>query len=339
MADGLIPYQTLRANNIFGGGNPLGIQPIQAPQTDPITEYATRILPLIHGEQDRKETMNLRFANMMRARQMEDADNARQHPNIVFNPGINPLQAANLQLKQQQEEGRNERSNQGNDIKRDQLAEKTQFGQTENAIRKQAQDIAQFKATHPNAQIVAQKGGNYHIYDPAHPELGMQDTGLDTGTSTDAEKAALGFDNQFKLIQARGDQSRQTDAQRANENLTAIGARGDQSRETNAAKGKTIKPQSAADLKTQYFNKAQELKNNPTYSKYIDFGDKAGEFTIHPDTPQDMYHEINSQIYGAKAYAQPGQDAELPNESGDQQDNSQQPPLTSVASKYKVSVQ
>jgi hypothetical protein len=328
----MIPFNQLRAGNLFGnssiysGDQSLGVNPVRA-TPDILDTYINRVLPLVQGEENRKANMNQAMLNRMRAQQKQDAIDARANPNVVYNPnvnGIRPIDAANLNLKQEAEQGKNDRAQQSlfskEAINGANLAEKQSYGQQVNAIRQKTADVAAFKATHPNAQIFAPKGGTVHLFDPAHPELGMQDTGLDAGTLSQEDAAKLGLSNQLQEIAARGDQSRQTDTQRANENITAINARGSQQRQTNQQKQTAVKPQSANDKKVQYYNSAMQLANDPGYSKYIVKGDQANTFSLSPDTPPDLYHQINEKIYGNPT----AQDIDLPADntnSSDQQEN------------------
>jgi hypothetical protein len=312
----MIPFSTLRTSHLYSGmaDNPLGINPPRGPANngpDWITSLA-----LQRGEQGRSRLLQIADAAAQRHQQEQDQVNAAAHPNVVFNPGINPLQQANLNLKQQAEQGKNERADESiasrEKLATSSLNEKQQYGNTVNAIRSKMADIASFKAQHPNVQMYAPKGGNVHYFDPAHPELGMQDTGVDTGSLSQKDAADLGLQNQLAEIAARGDQSRQTDSQRSNENITAIGARGSQQRLTNAARASSAatKPQSENDKKVGYYNRAMELANDPGFGKYIVKGDKANDFSLSPDTPPDLYHQINEKIYGNPA----AQDIDLPAE-------------------------
>jgi hypothetical protein len=337
------PFSSIRSSNLFSGlgDNPLGVNtpPLRGAPAPDHPDWMTA-LAIQRGDENRAHLMQIADESRHRAQAKQDQSDAAQHPNTAFNPavnGINPLQAAGLVLKQQAEQGKNDRNDASLTSRANMasaaLQEKSAFGQQENSIRQQAVDIANFKAQHPNVQITAQRGGNYHIYDPAHPELGMQDTGVDTGTSTDAEKAQLGFDNNLQLIKARGNESRQTDSQRADENITAINTRGGQQRLTNAANAATKKANTVvqpSQQKTEYFNRAQQLSNDPNFSQYVKLGDKSGEFTIDPNTPQDTYHMINSRIYGNP------QDIELP--ADDKPDNNSMG-IPTTDSKYKVSIQ
>lgn len=62
----------------------------------------------------------------------------------------------------------------------------------ENTRQANRQKILDFKKNNPTFKIVAGKGGNYHAINPNDP-TDVQDTGVATGTMTDADKAELGL--------------------------------------------------------------------------------------------------------------------------------------------------
>ena len=320
----MIPYTALR----MGGNNALGIAPIPN-NNDMLNEFFYRVLPMLQGEEGRKAVINQRMMDTMRARQLQDAKDARANPNVVYNPnvnGIKPIDAANLNLKAAAEQGKNERAADANATRQDiagsnnqvkstiagnALAERAQFGQTENAIRSRMADIAQFRANHPEAQFYAPAGGTLHYFDRNAGQ--MVDTGIDTGKMTDEDKANLGLSNTLSEIAARGGQQRQT-------NAAAIAARGAQQRQTNAAKVTQPKVQSNSDKRAEYFNNAQQVANDPQYkdskgNPYVTMGD-AGKFTVDPNTPQDIYHTINEKIYNPGGSAD-HQDVNLPSDHPD----------------------
>ncbi len=297
----MIPFNTLRTNHLFSGAgdNPLGIvQPrTEFDQSNPIQD---RVLA-----QD-----DARFAHqqaiMDAARGVTDQHNYEQSQrgkNTVLAPeSVNPLQMMKLQQNSEAEQAKTSRNTADiasrEKIAANSLQEKQQYGNQVIDVRKTMADIAAFKAANPNAKVVAPKGGTIHLYDPVH---GMVDTGIPTGNMTDADRMEAEKENRLEGIAATGDQSRKTETMRGDNALEQIGARGVESRATNAARPVAPKIQSEADKKVGYFNAAQKLANDPTFGKYLDFSGGPNTFFIKPGTPQDVYHNINSQIYGSNS--------------------------------------
>lgn len=303
---------SIRTNSIFGGGDPLNIQPVRS-APDAITEYAQRILPLLHGEQNRQRLLEETDRQNADIRAKAAAGNAAQHPNVVMGQYLNPNQAANIKLKQEEEQGRNDRASAS-------LEEKKSAGASTDEVRKQRADVYQFKAMHPNLVLKEQKGGNIIAFDPITGK-GL-DTGFSTGTLSDQDKSDLKLTNDEKEITARGDQSRQTQDLKGNQNLSAIAARVAGTKDINAAKTATPKTQTPQQQGADYYNKANKLLNTtPAYQKYINIDPTTKSFTVDPNTPQDVYHQINSGIYGDSDNYTPGQDIEL--SSGNQSSGNQ----------------
>lgn len=312
----MIPYDILRTNHLFNGvgDNPLGIIPPRNYGSPGSNNGSNPILDRVLAQGD------ARFAHqqaiMDAAKQTADQRNyveSQRGRNVVMAPEtINPLAGAKLQLQQQAEEGKNSRA--AADLAEKQkvsdatissreklstanLNEKQQYGQNALSVKQQMADIADFKAKNPNARVYAPKGGTVHLYDPVH---GMVDTGIGTGTMSDADRLEAEKENQLAEIGARGDQSRQTVIQQGANAIEQIGARGAQNRATNAAKPVITKPQSENDKKTGYFNAAQKLANSDaTLGKYIEFGSAPNTFSVKPGTPIEVQHRINEVIYGS----------------------------------------
>lgn len=325
---GVIPAY-LRTNTLFGSGsNPLGINPPTA-EPDPLDEYTSKVLPLIHDEQGRQQVLNQRLMNQQRAQQQQDAGNAAWHPNVVFKDSINPLQKANLNLKQQAEQGKNDRADAALDVKKELGQSTNNIREQGVGIRQQLADVSKYKSEHPNVQFYAPKGGTVHYFDPTSQS--MVDTGIDAGTITDEQKSQLGLENNLKEIMAKGDQSRQTDEQKAGENLKAIGARAAGQKDINNSKASTTKAMTPQATAADYYNKASQLINsNPDYKNYIKLDPTTKTFEITPPShsffgasgpDSDTYHTINQSIYGSK-----------------DDDSTSVPNVTAPESKYKVSV-
>lgn len=304
----MIPYESLRTNHLFsnapnsgfdGSGNPLGINPVQHGTPNGPDWITTRVLQANDARQAHQQMIMDAAKQTTDQRAYEEFQRGR---NVNIAPeAINPLAGAKLQMQAEAEKGKNDR-NAADVASREKLAtanlaEKQQYGQGNLNIKQQMANIAEFKSKNPSVSVYAPKGGTVHLYDSIH---GMVDTGISTGTMTDADRLDAEKGNQLEEIAARGDQSRQTEIQKGGNAIEQIGARGAQQRATDAAKPSTVRPQSESDKKVGYYNAAQKLiTSDPTLGKYIEMGTAPNTFSIKPGTPIEVQHSINEQIYGS----------------------------------------
>lgn len=176
-------------------------------------------------------------------------------------------------------------------------------------IRQQRADVYEFKAKNPGMKLVITKGGNVQAMDPITGE--MHDTGIPSGSLTDADKAALTHDYTSKEITQRGEETRKTQDVKHEDTMEEIGARGEQARTTKSTPsgtGNNPRPELPSQTRVRQFNKARELYNSrPDLRPFIkingtnDFQITAPgkSFLGNPQgpTPQ-QYKEINDAIYG-----------------------------------------
>jgi len=191
-------------------------------------------------------------------------------------------------------------------------------------IKQQRADVYEFKARNPNMKIIAVKGGNIMAINPITAQ--KMDTGIPSGSLSDADRIALEQDNAMERIAGQGDQTRQTQGVRHEDTMEEIGARGDESRKTKAVPSATTttnKPETEAAIRTGRINKATQLINTrPELRKWIQVNgndirvtppSNGGYFSSGP-TKQE-FDEINNAIYGTST-AKPADNAAAPRDRG-----------------------
>lgn len=205
-------------------------------------------------------------------------------------------QTVQAELRQQAQDAK-----EANDLKRSQIAQ-------------QRADAYDFKIRNPNMKLVMPKGGNIMAMHPVTGEL--QDTGIPTGSLTDADRISLTNEGAMARIQAQGDETRETAGVRHEYTMDEIGARGDEARATRAtptgnAAGGAGRPEIPTQTRVRQFNKARELYNTrPDLRPFIKIGAPgSNDFQItmpgknwlgNPNGPtQQQLDEINNIIYGA----------------------------------------
>lgn len=292
----------IRMNSLFPG--------FQRPQEeqDPLTEYATRVLPIIHGEQDRAFGLNQKLMAQMRSQQQLDAGNAAAHPNVVFGqPSISPLDVA--KLKQGEEKIQNAKTDKEGNLQFKQSKE-----QIDSANRDARTKIYGFKAMHPGMKIVATKGGNFNAIDPITGK--SMDTGVATGSVSDEDKIQLTGEQQQNLEGTRETNREVLEKQRqgGRESLANINNTAKQDLQDNKPTPE-LKPN---QVTTDRYNKAQQLlTENPNYADYIKVDPQTKTFIVTPPpatgfagfggSPEkdkanlDTFHKINESIYGTSS--------------------------------------
>ena len=203
---------------------------------------------------------------------------------------------------------------------------KLDISKQDSATRKARADIYAFKAQHPNMKIVADKGGNFHAIDPITGK--SMDTGVETGTLSDAEKLEITGGQAMDRTNANIEGRSSLEDKRHEGNLEEIGARGAESRKTNEAK--PTKEESPSQERIRANNKARELVNTrPDLAPFIKI-DPNGNFTIKSSGQDVIDQTLQSLIYGKDVKLSPDGKKVVPKE-----DDTKKP---AVKSKYKVSV-
>jgi hypothetical protein len=143
-----------------------------------------------------------------------------EEPKKTFLPptynGMSASDYFNLEEKKREFEGKSTLGERGLDVKEKglentkelgekKLEEKTTNDKARTEIAQHRADIYDFKAKHPNAQIIRTKGGNIHIYDPVTQTT--HDTGIDSGTLSDEDEINLKGEHRIEAID-RGSQNR-----------------------------------------------------------------------------------------------------------------------------------
>lgn len=180
-------------------------------------------------------------------------------------------------------------------------------------IKQQRADAYEFKARNPNMKIIATKGGNIQAIDPRTGQA--HDTGIPTGSLTDADRIALEQTNALARIDAQGQNAQDLEGTRQTNRETNIGLQGDQNRQTKGTPGapsaSANKPETEASIRTGRINKAQQIINSrPDLAKWITVNgtdirikppSTGGMFSSGPT--KEQFDEINNAIYGAKPAA------------------------------------
>jgi hypothetical protein len=177
-------------------------------------------------------------------------------------------------------------------------------------IRQQRADVYEFKAKNPGMKLVVTKGGNVQAMDPITGEL--HDTGIPTGSLSDADKAALTHDYTSQEIDQRGGIQKDIVGLRHDNTDEEIDRRGSQARDTKATPSGNLtganKPELPSQTRIRQFNKARELYNSrPDLRPFITLGTNDFKVTAPSKSmfggakgPNDkQYKEINDSIYGA----------------------------------------
>lgn len=181
------------------------------------------------------------------------------------------------------------------------------------AIRQQRADVYEFKARNPNLKLIMTKGGNVQAFNPLTGET--KDTGIPTGSLTEADKLSLQQEHALERIQETGGQQRQTETLRQTGRQDIAETRGwkpyeetlaDGTKRTfmyNEITGETrdkapggtpqgatpVKPggnttgrtELPTQTKVRQYNLARELKNTrPDLAKFIQLGPGTNEFRL-----------------------------------------------------------
>lgn len=296
MADSFV--QNLRMGSIY---NPFQGQNL--PRYDPITEFATRILPLIHGEEDRGEAQKIKFMNMMRAQQADDR--ASQPMNTVLGqPPIKPLDMA--KLAQNEEKIQSTR-----DIAGGKLGLASSKEQTDAAIRQQRADTYDYKIKNPNHVLNVGKDGVLRAFNPQTNEIEeLGKTGL-----SQQEIADINQKNAKEIANLKATNATALEGQKQTGRLADIAARGVETRDTKQTPTPD-KPLLPTQQRTQYRANAEKaIAEHPEWKDHIQLDPQGMGFSITPPgsgffgtsgPDEDTYHSINSYIYGG------GTDVNLP---------------------------
>jgi hypothetical protein len=199
------------------------------------------------------------------------------------------------------------------DLKRQDIQRKQDYGEQNLDIKRGGQDIQQqrtnildFKAKHPNVQFQKIPGGNVTYFDPATRKI--VDTGIDSGTWTDAEKAENRNTAQMEQISRRGDIQKDLGTQRGNQALANIAAR--TAGQKDIRDTAPVKPMLPTQERVQQNIRARQLINsNPDLAQFVTVDPATGSFTVTPPSTgyfggqggptKEQYQQIQDAIFGA----------------------------------------
>lgn len=180
-------------------------------------------------------------------------------------------------------------------------------------IRQQRADVYEFKARNPNLKLIMTKGGNVMAFNPA--DGSTKDTGIPTGSLTEADKMSMAQENSVERIEKTGDEQRKTEDLRQKGRLDVAETRGwkpyeetlpDGTKRTfmyNEISGEqrertpggspqgatpvkpggntTGKTELPTQTKVRQYNLARELSNTrPDLAKFVRLGPGTNEFRI-----------------------------------------------------------
>lgn len=178
-------------------------------------------------------------------------------------------------------------------------------------IKQQRADVYEYKAKNPDMKLVMTKGGNVMAMDPRDGSL--HDTGIPTGSLSDADKLALTYESQSALQTQKGTQASDLEKQREADREKLAGVKGEQARKTQAEKPGVTginKPETPTQTRVRQFNAARELYNTrPELRPFIRLGSPgSNDFTITPPGKgffggptgpnANQYKEMQDKIYG-----------------------------------------
>lgn len=185
-----------------------------------------------------------------------------------------------------------------NQLKQSALDAKEKNDTINQQIREQRAAVYEFKAKNPNLKIVTTKGGNVIAM---NPQTGATiDTGIPTGSLSEADKLNLTQEDMLERIHERGDESRET-----------VKVRGAESRLTKSTPSGTIsskptKTELPTQTRTRQVNNARQLANSdPTLAPFIQFD--GNNVTIvppsegwlgHKGPTKKQFDKIKAAVYG-----------------------------------------
>lgn len=273
---------------------------------DPISQFAQRILPLLHGEQDRSRNFQLEDENRAKANHLESIANAAAHPNVVLGqaPGqIRPLDAAKLAQGQEKIDASRDKAGGELDLGKDKLAASKEHNTAIDTINK-------FKAEHPGMKLISPKGGNFQALDPITGQT--MDLGISTGSFSDEERTNINQKNALARIdesgRVAGDNANKLEKQRqgGRVDLADINNKAKETIKTTAAP-KVDKPLLPGQQTQQYNGRFMEAANtNPDWKPFLVQDPTTKTWSIMPPNtdggPDELtYHQIGDFIYGGPA--------------------------------------
>lgn len=150
-----------------------------------------------------------------------------------------------------------------------------------NKIKADRAEVYRLKSLAPNYKFDF-SGPTVIMADPATGKV--TDTGLKTGSLSDADKLALQQENALEKIHTTGDETRKTEDVKHTNRTEEIHTRGDEARNTKGTPSASLtnKGETPTQTKVRQFNSAKEFAaKNPDLAKFIKFG-KSNDFTISP---------------------------------------------------------
>lgn len=229
------------------------------------------------------------------------ASNVAQQPkNVIFND-MSPYQKGTLEFK-------NRELAEKTSLGRDKLATSDENADDKLAVSQQRANIYEFKAKNPSLKFEISKGGNFVAMNPLTGET--HDTGVSSGTMSDAEKQQIIGEQHMAEIGQRGENANNTQKLRNEGGLAQIAARVQGEKDVNAAK--PTHGELPTQTRVRQNNAARELANTrPELAKFITTNID-GSISITPPNPSawfdgnkgptpEQHAEINRIVFGNNA--------------------------------------
>jgi hypothetical protein len=293
-------FDNLQRNNLFTDKNPMPIQPPDFGQRfDPLTflnymrtnrgNYQEPV-PFMPSSQPVKRPMT------------RDMTDPNSQPNVVFKPtGVpeqfvsNILNPPERGFKFQELKQKNDIANRGLDVKQNIADANNEIKYGDQAIKQQRADTGTFSAE------TRRRLASLHDLSDSEKIQMLQDGKV---TLQELKDAAT-----LKQIGARGEQNRMTGRERADQNINAIQERGDQARQTNYEKPNNNPGPSSNQQRIGQNNLARQLKQtDPELGKFIEVDPATGNFNIQQPSSGyfgrtsgptlDQFSKIKQAIYG-----------------------------------------
>jgi len=315
----------LRMANIFGGDKPFGMPDLSAGQINPQTigVLLNQITPHQDIEREKDRQLQRDLAGMRGGGRLSSIAHNAANPlsqggvfantgevnttkpmDVIYKPPLSEtyqgrllgLRGAEFGLKSDLGYGKlaqgEEKIQQTGELGRGKLEQ----GQQGLNIKKGQLDVNAFKAMHPGMKFQISKGGNIFGLDPITGKA--VDTGIDSGTLSDEDKANLMGERQLANIGARGEEARKTEGLRGEGRLKDIAARGAEQRTTNAAR-QDVRSLLPTQERVRQSTAAHQLVNErPDLSQFIAFDPQTGSPINNANPGSPEFDMINDRLYG-----------------------------------------
>lgn len=309
----------LRMNNIFGGGRPSGMPDMNSGDDMNPSDVVGAIMRLRQQQDMDAENRSYRVANFQNNMNRRNAnlDKIQSQPDIsTMNTVVQyPDEAAKL-LKARMTTPKNDGAmteyqkaqialaGRRLDVTDQNADDKLEIQKQDSATRQARAKVYEFKAKNPGMKIEVSKGGNFIGINPVTGET--IDTGVSTGTMSEADKQEMIQSGKESIVGMQGDQKMDQINRTGEQRIDEIGKR-IEGQKTVA--GMRTAPESATQDRVKIGNAARQIMNtNPELAPFISF-DGAGNPIITPPSTNsgffgssgptaDQYKALTGLLYG-----------------------------------------